>query len=102
MFEERLEAALELTRPIYHIPTQLGIGEFKRLVNERFAGNSKSFRNRLIKAYKKRAWMEFEGVSRGRGAAPVRPAYGKKLAIDFSPLEVHEVDVVNKTMKSEE
>ena len=95
MFEERLEAALELTRPIHHIPTQLGIGEFKRLVNERFAGNSKSFRNRLIKAYKKR-------VSRGRGAAPVRPAYGKKLAIDFSPLEVHEVNVVNKTMKNEE
>lgn len=87
---------------INRIPVSLGIGEFKRLVNERFAGNSRGFRNRLIKAYKRRVWMEFDGAVRGRVAGPVRPVYGKKLAINFSPLEVHEINVVNKTMNKKE
>jgi hypothetical protein len=81
---------------LYHIPTQLGIGEFKRLVNEQFAGNSKSFRNRLIRAYKKRAWAEYGGVARGRGTSPTHSVRGKSIKVKRSPIFVDEIEVVHK------
>ena len=81
---------------LYRIPTQLGIGEFKRLVNEQFAGNSKSFRNRLIRAYKKRAWAEYEGMARGRGTSPTHSVRGKSIKVKRSPIFVDEIEVVHK------
>ena len=81
---------------LYRIPAQLGIGEFKRLVNERFAGNSKSFRNRLIRAYKKRTWAEYGGVARGRGTSPTHSVQGKSIKVKRSPIFVDEIEVVHK------
>lgn len=82
-----MEAALEYQKPIWHLPINLGISEFKRQVRLRFRHNSKAFQNRLIKAYKKRSWMEFEGVTKGRGTAPTHPVYGKKLKVKTSGLD---------------
>lgn len=83
-----MEAAIEYQKPIYHLPTDLGINEFKRQVRLRFRHSKKAFQNRLIKAYKKRSWMEFEGVTKGRGTFPTHPVYGKKLKVKKTGLEV--------------
>lgn len=82
-----MEAALEWQKPIWHLPTDLGISEFKRQVRLRFRHNTKAFQNRLIKAYKKRSWMEFEGVTKGRGTFPTHPVYGKKLKVKTAGLD---------------
>ena len=64
--ENAIEAAMELQKPIYHTPINLGINEFKR----RVATLPKKLRVQLTKAYKKRAWIEFESMSKGRGTFP--------------------------------
>lgn len=91
-----MEAAIEYQNPIHHTPTNLGINEFKRQVRLRFAGTKRSFQNKLIKAYKKRSWMEFEGVTRGRGTFPTHPVYGKSVNITSASLEV-ETEIKVKT-----
>lgn len=74
-----LEAYMEWRKPIYHIPVNLGINKFKK--EARASGLTKSYINRLIKAYRKRSWMEYKGVARYRGSFPVHPVYGTKLAV---------------------
>lgn len=86
-----MEAALELQKLIYHLPADLGINEFKRVA--RSTSLSKSAQNKLIKAYKKRSWMEFGGVTRGRGTFPVHSAYGRKVKIMHAPIFIHDIEV---------
>ena len=64
--EEALRIYAEQNNPIYHIPIDMGINEFKR----RVATLPKKLRVQLTKAYKKRAWIEFESMSKGRGTFP--------------------------------
>ena len=77
--ENAIAAAMELQKPIYHTPINLGIKEFKRLVRSKF--DNKVLQNRLIAAFKKRGWMEYESVARHRGNFPTHPEYGKKVAV---------------------
>lgn len=91
-----MEAYIELQKPIYHTPINLEINKFKREVRKRFS--SKVLQSKLIRAYKKRSWMEYEGVARHRGNFPTHPAYGKKLNITGAKDEespVHEIKVKN-------
>lgn len=96
-----MEAALEWQKPIYHLPTDLGINEFKRQVNLRFANTKRSFRNKLIRSYKKRSWMEFQGVTKGRGTFPTHPVYGKKIKVKRSPVFEDEIKVTHKAPKGD-
>ena len=79
--QDQLEAYLELQRPIWHFTVDLGINEFKRMIRSSFKGKS-SYANRLIKAFKKRGWMEYKGIARHRGSYPVHPHYGNDVAVD--------------------
>lgn len=85
-------AAAEMQKSIHHTPIKLGINEFKRMVRERF-GSSK-VQNRLISAFKKRAWMEYEGIARDRGNFPTHMEYGIKVHIG-GPDETEETIRVN-------
>lgn len=78
-FEKALEAYMELQKPIHHLPINLGITMFKK--EARAAGLKKSFTNKLIRAYKKRSWMEYRGVARYRGTFPTHPAYGNSVEV---------------------
>lgn len=78
-FEKMMEAYMELQKPIYHIPTNLGINAFKR--EAKAAGLPRGFTNKLIKAYKKRSWMEYRGIARYRGTFPAHPKYGKGIKV---------------------
>ncbi len=77
--ENLVTASMELQKPIYHTPINLGIKEFKRLVRSQF--NNKVLQNRLIRSFKKRGWMEYEGVARHRGNFPTHPEYGKSVEV---------------------
>lgn len=77
--ENAIAASLELQKPIYHTPINLGINEFKRLVRSKF--DNKVLQNRLIRAFKKRGWMEYESVARHRGNFPTHPEYGKSVDV---------------------
>lgn len=79
--QQMLEYLNEMRNPIYHLPTNLGINEFKRVA--RGTSLSKSAQNKLIKAYKKRSWMEWTGVTRMRGTFPTHPHYGKGVKVDI-------------------
>lgn len=78
-------AAAEMQKSIHHTPIKLDINEFKRMVRERFG--SKKIQNRLISAFKKRAWMEYEGIARDRGNFPTHMEYGVKVHVDASETE---------------
>ena len=88
--ENAIAAAMELQKPIYHTPINLGINEFKRLVRSKF--DNKVLQNRLIRAFKKRGWMEYESVARHRGNFPTHPEYGKSVDVtaneDEAPIKV--------------
>lgn len=91
--EALIEAYIELQKPIYHTPINLGINQFKK--EARNSGLAKNFVNRLVKAYKKRSWMEYEGLARHRGNFPTHPSYGKSLDISGSTGESVQVKVSN-------
>lgn len=88
--ENAIAAAMELQKPIYHTPIDLGIKEFKRLVRSKF--DNKVLQNRLIRAFKKRGWMEYEAVARHRGNFPTHPEYGTSVEVtaneDEAPVKV--------------
>lgn len=77
---KEIEAYLEFKKPIWHFTVDLGINEFKKKARETF-GNG-ALANKLIKAFKRRAWMEYKGVARHRGSYPVHPNYGSDVAVD--------------------
>ena len=85
--QNQLEAYLELQKSIWHFTVDLGINEFKRMIRSAFKGKS-SYANKLIKAFKKRAWMEYKGVARHRGSYPVHPHYGNDVVVDEQTEEV--------------
>lgn len=93
-FEAAMEAYMESQKEIYHTPINLGINEFKRKVRIPFI--KVSTQNKLIKAFKKRAWMEYEGIARHRGNFPVHLEYGKALGIETEETET-KVKVNGKT-----
>lgn len=95
--ENYVELMMELRKPMYHTPTMLGINKFKKELDTMFPNLNKSRRSRLIKAYKKRAWMEWTSVARYRGTFPTHPNYGKKVKITTSGLQAeYEVEVNGK------
>lgn len=82
-FEAQVQAMIERNNPIYHIPVELGIKEFKRQV--KLSGAPKSIANQLIKRYKKRGWAEFNSIARGRGSFPTkRVDTTTKIKVDFT------------------
>lgn len=87
MADTALEAFAESQKPIYHRTVDLGIRKFKVLVRQLNPGAPKSKINMLIKAYKKRAWMETDGVIRGKGSFPTHQVYGKKVKVTTKGLE---------------
>lgn len=93
-FQSLLEATLEFQKPEWHTPVNLGINEFKKVV--RGAGLSKSAQNKLIRGYKKRAWMEWTGVSRLKGTFPVHPNYGKSVEVEHNESSNTEVNINGK------
>lgn len=74
-----IEAYMELQNPIYKIPTHLGIKAFKKGLQGH--GLSKHMINKMVRIYKRRSWMEFQGISRGRGTFPVHKRYGTKIEV---------------------
>ena len=60
------------------IPIDLGIQKLKRELHTLYPGMAKSAFNRIVKAYKKRSWSEYEGVVRHRGTFPTHPSYKTK------------------------
>lgn len=93
-FQNMITAQMELQKPIYHRTVDLGIRQFKTLVRQLNPGAPKSKINMLINAYKKRAWMETDGVIRGKGSFPTHPKYGKDVKVTTSGLDAeYEVKV---------
>lgn len=91
-----LEAYMELQKPQYHTPVILGIKHFKRELAENFPTLKKSSRNKLVRAFKKRAWMEFTAISRLKGTFPTHPVYGKEVKVTTVGMDVeHEIKVTN-------
>lgn len=83
----QLAAFMELQKPIYHRTMDLGIRKFKTLVRQMNPGAPKSKINLLIKAYKRRSWMEADGVIRGKGSFPTHPQYGKKVKVTTTGID---------------
>lgn len=67
-----LKAYLEYQKPIYHTTINHGIKRLKRELRELHPGQNM---NKLIKAYKRRAWSEYAGIARHRGSFPTHPKY---------------------------
>lgn len=82
-----MEAALEYQHPRHHTPVVLGINHFKRELAINFPNLKKSMRNKLVKAFKKRSWMEFQGITKGRGTFPTHPRYGKDVKVTTKGLD---------------
>lgn len=78
--EKLLEAYLERQKPYWHTPVNLGIKEFKKSV--RALGYPKSTQSLLIARYKRRSWMEFDSVSRGRGNFPAHTKHGTPINVN--------------------
>ena len=57
------------------IPINLGIKKLKRELRTLYPDMAKSAFNRIVRAYKKRSWSEYEGVVRHRGHFPTHPSY---------------------------
>lgn len=94
--QNQLAAFMELQKPIYHRTVDLGVREFKRLVRQMNPGAPKSKINMLIKAYKRRSWMETDGVIRGKGSFPTHPKYGKDVKVTTSGMDAeYEIKVNN-------
>ena len=60
------------------VPINLGIKKLKRELHAIYPGMAKSAFNRIVRAYKKRSWSEYEGVVRHRGTFPTHPSYKTK------------------------
>lgn len=58
-----------------NIPINLGIKKLKRELRTLYPDMAKSAFNRIVRAYKKRSWSEYEGVVRHRGHFPTHPSY---------------------------
>lgn len=58
-----------------NIPVNLGIKKLKRELRTLYPDMAKSAFNRIVRAYKKRSWSEYEGVVRHRGHFPTHPSY---------------------------
>ena len=63
------------------VPINLGIKKLKRELRELYPDMLRSKFNLIVKASKKRSWMEYRGQIRHRGHFPTHPMYGKKLNI---------------------
>lgn len=74
-----------------HLTVNIGINEFKNVC--RSTALPKASQNKLIKGYKRRAWMEWTGVSRLKGSFPTHPAYGKKIKVMRSPKFIDNIEV---------
>jgi hypothetical protein len=74
-----------------HTIVNIGINEFKKVC--RSTALPKASQNKLIKGYKRRAWMEWTGVSRLRGSFPTHPDYGKKIKVMRSPKFIDNIEV---------
>ena len=81
-FQNALDAYVESQKKIYHIPVNLGVSAFKR--EARLLGLPKSTTNKLIQAYKKRSWMEYQGIARNRGSYPAHRAIGNKIEVKYT------------------
>lgn len=91
-----LEAYIESMKEMWHTPIHLGI---KRLKQElRAVHGDTPYVNKLIAAYKKRAWMEFAAVARHRGTYPTHPHYGTKQEVS-GETETTEIKVKNGNKK---
>lgn len=77
--EKMMELYIELQKPIYHTPINLGINAFKRTVKE--VTSSKHLQRKLTKAFKRRGWMEYMSIARYRGNFPTHPHYGESLEV---------------------
>lgn len=75
-----VELQQTLNNPIFHTPIDLGINEFKRMIRSFY--KDKHTRNKLIKAFKKRSWMEYKSIARFRGNFPSHPNYGSEIRIE--------------------
>ena len=60
------------------LPINMGISKLKRELRTLYPGMAKSAFNRIVRAYKKRSWSEYEGVVRHRGHFPTHPSYKTK------------------------
>ena len=83
----QLTAFMELQKPIYHRTVDLGIRKFKAEMRRLNPNAKQSVINRFIRAYKKRAWMETDGVIRGKGSFPTHPKYGKDVKVTTKGLD---------------
>jgi len=77
--QDLMDAYVEWQKPIWHTPIDLGITAFKRELD--IPGLTKSLKNKLIKAYKKRAWAEYHGKARDRGTFPTHNVQSKHVKI---------------------
>lgn len=87
-FEALVGAFVEYQKPIYHTPINLGINEFKDRVDTALPGLRKTVRNKLIRAYKNRSWMEYEGLVRHRGNFPTHKCPGKGINVEITTNEM--------------
>lgn len=89
-YEEFIKAMTE-SQKYEHLTVNIGINEFKKVC--RSTALPKASQNKLIKGYKRRAWMEWTGVSRLKGSFPTHPDYGKKIKVKHSPIFVRDIEV---------
>ncbi len=92
---EVMTAAQELQKPIYHRTMDMNIRKFKAEMRRLNPMAPKSALNKVILAYKRRAWMEADGVTRLKGSFPAHPQYGRKVKVTTTKDE-HEVKVNNE------
>lgn len=96
MDNSALEAYVESQKPIWHRTVDLGIRKIKREIRRINPLADKSTINKFISAYKNRAWMEAEGVMRGRGSIPTYRKRGKSIKVEMPGIGVeHEVKINN-------
>lgn len=79
--ENLIEYLNEIRNPIHHTSINMGIKDFKKVA--RSTDLSKTAQNKLIRAYKRRSWMEWSGITRFRGTFPTHPKYGKEVEIEM-------------------
>lgn len=97
--KDMLDFLIERQKPYWHTPVNLGIREFKKAV--RALGYPKSVQSLLISRYKKRSWMEFDSVSRGRGNFPTHTIHGNSVELTSLDSQGENIPVRNKTNDDE-
>lgn len=82
----------EAAKPIYHRTISAGIRQLKKDLRKQ--GTKSSMVNMIVRAYKRRFWMDFDAKNRNRGSFPSHQVYGKKMKITTSGLGVeYEIEV---------